>query len=340
MYYPDLATLSCYKIMKHLIDELDTWLAALPSSIKDRITVENVSSTFDIPYDIAKNILDDACKIGVLDNIFAITCPNCEFTLKITDKKHLIDDISSITHCYECENEDIEITSDDVYTMYKLLQKPNRAYVIKQTTSQSTCNLSSNSSLSKIINNDPSQISSFFFAPDASDYATLKQLLTNLDADFPNTTAQGAALDQFISELFGIVPNFTTSTALRNSTNQIDCCVKNSCKISHSIFEVTGNFFVMECKNESKTPPNTYFRKLDSIMDTMGINFGIIVSRKKWASTCDQLAWQKHLQHGRIIINLCDTDFDLIVNQHHNLLDIIHNKCIVVITNSSKPLFS
>ncbi len=341
MYYPDLLTLSCYNVMKPFIEQLDVWLASLPSSIADRITVENISNTFGVQYELVKSMLDELCKIGVLEHSYAITCPECEFTLKITDKKNLVEDLSKIIYCYECE-QDIEPTSDDIFIMYKRIKQPDRAYSILKSNTVAKIDLDIKNSLTKGLNEDIKVIDSFYFAPDVNEYKKLEHLFTALDADYgANTTAKGAALDKFISYLFEIVPGFDTSTELRKkkNVNQIDCCIKNKCIIKHSMFEVMGPVFIMECKNEKSVPGNTYFNKLVSIMDTMGIKFGMIISRIKWAATCDDLAWEKYLKHGIVVVNLYDDDYKSIIYDKKNLLDIIHNKYIDLVTHSSKQLF-
>lgn len=182
---------------------------------------------------------------------------------------------------------------------------------------------------------------SFLFAPSSEDIARLTSSFENLDAHYPNPTAKGAALDNFMKELFEVINLFTVSTKLRNQTNQIDCTVKNQIIIRHSVLDLLGDYFIMECKNESKkVPNNTYFKKLESNMLKYGCKFGIIVSRNTWAlPECKLLAWESYLKHNIIIINLCDDDFKNIIYHKANLLDVIHNKCIYTRNNASVPLF-
>lgn len=338
MYYPDLEKLSCYRLMAAFINEFDVWLAALPNGVKDRITIETISNSFGVSYDIVQSIFTECCELGIFEEVYAITCPECEFTLKLSDRQNLIKDMNAIHYCYSCENEDIKITSSDIHILYKLIKEPDRQFSIKKTKVFSD-KVSTANTLDKQLEKNPTQINSFYYAPSSEDYHELAQLYDDLDREFKNTSDQGAALDQFISKIFSIVPCFSTSTRLQINTTQIDCCVKNDCSIRASVFDIIGNFFIIECKNEKKKSNNTYLKKLSDTMDTMGIKFGIIASRQKWASTCDELAREKFLKHNRFIINLCNEDYNDLVYNKVNLLNVLHDKAIALQTNSKQKLF-
>ncbi len=339
MYYPSLSTIKNYKLIKPLIEQLDLWLASLPDTIKDRITIDMVTDTFEIPYDLANDLLEELCNVSILKKVYAIMCPNCEFTLKITEREKLIESLAQTKYCYECE-EEVNPTSEDISILYSLIQKPSREYTLKRANINEKRQRDNIDSLLDEIKRNPNTLDSFFFAPNADDYKEWRQLFAALDYNYgKNKTAKGAALDKFISSIFKKVPGISVSNSLRSETNQIDCTVKNVCSIEHTMFAIFGAVFIMECKNEKKVPNITYFDKLDSIMDTDNIKFGIIVSRKKWANTCNKAAWEKFLKHERVIINLCDDDFCKIIDNRGNLLTILHNKYIYLSTNATSPIF-
>lgn len=131
MYYPDLKKLSCYHLMNAFINEFDVWLAALPNTIKDRIAIEDVTNKFDVPYNIVQSIFEECCKLNLFTEVYAITCPECEFTLKLSDKQHLCNGMDTIHYCYACGNEYIKITSSNVRILYKLIKEPDRQFINK-----------------------------------------------------------------------------------------------------------------------------------------------------------------------------------------------------------------
>lgn len=126
MYYPDLKNLSCYHTMKAFIVEFDKWLAALPNSMRERIAVENIAAHFGVPYEIIQSICIEGCKLNIFEKIYAITCPECEFFLKLSNKEHLSNDMNSIHYCYACEEEDIKIKSSDIRILYKLISRSSK----------------------------------------------------------------------------------------------------------------------------------------------------------------------------------------------------------------------
>ncbi|MGL6174234.1 MAG: hypothetical protein ACRC1P_06445, partial [Cellulosilyticaceae bacterium] len=131
---------------------------------------------------------------------------------------------------------------------------------------------------------------------------------------------------------------FSCSTKIRNGTNQFDCTINNKLDIKPSIFNTMSDLFLVECKNESHVPGNGYFLKLQGVLHNIRTDFGIICSRKAWASTCDSLARDYFLQDKLIIINISDDDLKQIIYDRVNLLDIISLKVNTIKTNARKNL--
>ena len=331
MFYPELSQIKSYKFAKSFIDELDRWLAFLPRNKKNKITVSLVSQEFDIEYDIVKNLLNEICITKVLEYSYGIFCPNCEHCLEITSKDHLIENLSLINFCYNCE-EDIEPNIDNVIIMYSLVKEPDRTQIDsffespRSNTPTEVNVIDYNNSLLSLLNTNPEELYSLFFNPTLQEISNLNDSFTYMSRPHQTNGEKGDSLNDFIVKLFSLIKTFRCSAIIRNHTNQMDCSVYNKLCIKPSVFEYFGDLFIIECKNEIEKPDNTYFHKLHGILVHTGYKFGIIASRLPWARTCDNLARDLFLCSKMIIINLSDSDYEAIIANQKNLLDIIAYK--------------
>ncbi|WP_195603722.1 hypothetical protein [Clostridium tyrobutyricum] len=125
MFYPKLLKIKKeLNFAEDLIDEFDKWLAFLPDSENNVITVGKVSTKFNIDYTIAEGLLDKLCNEGILEERFIILCPKCERPIRSATKQSLLDVANDVKYCYKC-NTEIKITMEDIIFSYKLVEKPN-----------------------------------------------------------------------------------------------------------------------------------------------------------------------------------------------------------------------
>lgn len=342
MFYPELSMIVNELFSLELIEELDAWFASLPKAYKDKITASKLSIKFDLDFNVATILLDKCCEIGLLEKKFAISCPTCEMILKISNEESLYDNISNIDHCYNCENTNLGFTSDDILIIYRLIKKPTNTpdkikFIAKKLTDSKNGNID-NDNLTNHILNCGFNPNSFFYNPTEEEQNVLKKLLAKLTSSFNTTTEKGNALEELAEYLLGLVKVFKVSRTIRSSTNQFDVVIRNKVLIPSSILSIIGTHSIIECKNETKKPDNTYYHKLISILQKSSSKFGIVFSLLPTTSTCDTIARETFLLDKIIVINICEELLSEIINKNLNILDVIESKALQITLNSSKDL--
>lgn len=179
----------------------------------------------------------------------------------------------------------------------------------------------------------------FFYNPSEEQLSELRDLYESLDDEFKTTTDKGKPLEGLVVKLFNLCLGMNATSVIRTKTNQIDCTVRNDYLIELTVYKELGSIFRCECKNETKKPGNSYYRKLSDIIKNSKFNdehsVGILVSRLKPASTCETIARENFLRDNIVIINLCDEDLKDILYNGTNLLDRIQEKIQAVKGNFS-----
>lgn len=342
MFYPELLTIVNDLFSLELIEELDTWLATLPKSHKDKITASKVSIKFDLDFNISVALLDECCAIGLLKKKFAIICPNCELVLKVTDENNIYDDLSNIDYCYNCEETSLGFTYENILILYSLVKKPtNNPDKIKSLIKKKTGinkNQSVHDTLKDLMVKSDYTANFIFYNPTKEELNKLKQLLDNVTITYKNTTEKGNALENLAEYILSLVKVFSVSRSVRTPTNQLDVVIRNKLVINSSVIQMMGTHCIVECKNEKEKPDNTYYHKLYSILHNANSRFGIIFSLQPSASTCKTIAREKFLLTKTIIINISYDDLLEIINNNRNLLDVIESKALEIQINPTKPL--
>ena len=160
-----------------------------------------------------------------------------------------------------------------------------------------------------------------------------------------NTTAKGKALEVLILEIFNQIKYVRGTNDVKTKTNQFDCTLL--CGIDTvfpSVFNILSPCFIIECKNEKEKPDNNYTNKLESIMDTSDVKFGIVFGRKDATQTCFSISREHYLLNKaspkqQILVTCSDKDLDYIINKRVNLLQYIEFKIFQVTNNSPTSTF-
>ena len=106
------------------VENFDYWLATLPSRNQKNITASVVSTRLESSYSQAEAILKFAEKQGILERYYLAKCPDCGYNIAVVTQDELADILTSPQYCDECEDDKV-IAIDDIYTAYKVIQKPD-----------------------------------------------------------------------------------------------------------------------------------------------------------------------------------------------------------------------
>ncbi|UZQ49885.1 hypothetical protein [Clostridium kluyveri] len=328
MFYPELSKISSDNainfLSEELINEIDTWLALLPYGEQDKITISKFSTKFNLTYDISRIILEKLCNINILKRIFAISCPECNHVLKITDEENLYNDIIQIKSCYNCESSDLSIDASNVEVRYKLIKKPLKdprkiKYIEKKLLGTSN-NISEEDTILNYIKKSKCNCNNMFYHPEDEEYKVLKELFHELNENHINTTEKGSSFEDLIIYILNLVLPFEAQRS-RTDINQIDCLVRNKFPLPGNILGEIGNMFYCECKNEKDKPGNDYFLKLTSILvfsqnGTKDRRFGIIFSIREPVRTLKKIAKKIFQNQNIILICIYKNDIeDIILNK-------------------------
>ena len=300
------------------LEEFDKWLASLTTNNRNNITASRVAQNMNISYALSKLLLRYAEKVGLLDLVYIVRCPKCDFVLGVVLPNELLTFISEgKCHCMSCD-ENMQISADNIYCAYNLKETP----FIQETSNEEVT--SSNFNSADSLKNNIHEIYRICYHPSESAYEELKILRTNLDQPFPNTTEKGHAMDKLVQAIINNIEGVNCSTQLKASgtSNQFDCtgiCLFDLVK--PSIYRWLCPNFIIECKNEKKAPKNDYFGKLMEIIINRESHLGIVWSRKSAPITYFKKARENYLKHNKIILSLSDNDLKRIIDERVNFLE-------------------
>ena len=259
-------------------------------------------------------ILRKMYELGFFKKVYIVVCPECGREIFTAEQENLMKKISNYEECIKCDSE-ININTNDIYVGYKLKKHIpiDRRDLIRETNKLFN---------STAINDEKETLEKLF--------KELRDLYESLDDEFKTTTDKGKPLEGLVVKLFNLCLGMNATSVIRTKTNQIDCTVRNDYIIELTVYKELGSIFRCECKNETKKPGNSYYRKLSDIIKNSKFNdehsVGILVSRLKPASTCETIARENFLRDNIVVINLCDADLKDILYNGTNLLDRIQEK--------------
>lgn len=326
------------------VEKFDYWLATLPKKDQKNITASVVSSRLEVKYSLAEAILKYAEKEHILEKYYLVKCPDCDYNLAIIAKEEIAEKLVQPVFCDECE-ENKKITQDDIYTAYRVIKQADITEEELARAIQKRLNQSEETSINFIkadsLSNDKNTLYESFYNPSESAYNRFKELRKKLDLDYgKDTTAKGKALEILILDIFNEIKYVKGTNDVKTKTNQFDCTLLCGVDTIYlSVFNILSPSFIIECKNENKKPNNTYTNKLESIMDTNDVQFGIVFGRKDATKPCFEISRDHYLINKRsckqqIIITCCDDDLEYIIDKRVNLLEYLEYKIFQITSNS------
>lgn len=171
MFFYELSELSKSGFSEELIKQIDSWLAFLPTFEKESITASRVSSKLGLDFTICETLLIKLKELGLLEENYIIICPECEREIEIISKEELVDKLNEVNYCNKCD-EEIELSTDDIYRSYKLIKAPTaseeelRSYTkLLFDTKESLATITVDDSLEKLIMDEKKDIHDFFISP-------------------------------------------------------------------------------------------------------------------------------------------------------------------------------
>lgn len=321
------------------IEKLRLYFLSLIGGAQNNITVSKVSNAINIPHNVISQVLTKCVKEKVLDVSYAIRCPECNMLLKRVDSFSEI--LETEIECYGC-NEIVEITVQDIEVIYSLRdasvfiagqqekeEPPARSVVLED-------------SVNGILL--AGGINEYLFKPTDEQYKELVDMYDRVKQKGTTTKKTGDTLENLTEHLFNMCEIFRVA-GIRTITNQIDCCVRNKLFINFGVFKMLGGRFIIECKNEGRTPKGEYLSKLHSIISIANagskgecIKFGIIISKKKGPKTFKQLATKLYLSEGIVIISICGDELENLFQTKGNLLEMIERKATEIMLDATTDL--
>lgn len=338
MYYSRLSMLSNL-IENSKIEQLDKFFLELTENTNKNITVSKVSRAIDLSNEITSKILVRCRDEGLLSISYGIKCPECGMLFKrIEDIKDIPDDS---LFCYSCERE-VDISAKDIEVLFSLTDTPlfnlgqqetkrvPPASPVVQGDSLENLLLAGN-----VLNN-------VFFSPIDSQYDELEKMYDSIFKETRTTKETGDKLEDLIIFLFNLSSAFRAN-GIRTTTNQVDCFVRNKIFLPYGIFNLIGGRFVIECKNEGKTPKGDYMSKIHSIIMTANgkgnyVKFGIIVSKERGPKTFRSLANKYYLANEIVVIAICGEEINELIKYKSNLFELIERKINEIIFDSTTDL--
>jgi Zn finger protein HypA/HybF involved in hydrogenase expression len=107
---------------ENLKNSLDLYFANLTNTQKNKISVDHVSITLGIQYNIAEELLEACCKIKLLKKYPVIVCPFCDGKIMETKFDELYSLLEKRHFCTHCDSEDINCTTDNIFILYKIIK--------------------------------------------------------------------------------------------------------------------------------------------------------------------------------------------------------------------------
>ncbi len=338
MYYSRLLILN--KILEQeQIDTLNNYFTNLIGAETKNITVSKVVRCLNVSVDIANQVLNECKKEGILIQRYIIRCPECGMVIKGSE---LLEEILVELECYNCENQ-ISITAEDIEVFYSLFNDCSVDKSVfklgQQMNNSKPKSVALEDTLKGIIDNGG--LNNLLFDLTNEQYKSLDEKYAKVK-NSNNNTQKGSTLEKFTIEMFNMCKIFTANE-IKTTTNQLDCVVRNNLWIELGVLKIFGGIFIIECKNENKTPSGTYMSKIHSIITNFNskekyIKFGIIVSKKSPPKTFLKLSRDYFLSNDIIIISLCGDDIENMLSSKGNLLEIIERKISEIQLNATVDL--
>ncbi len=324
-------------VVKHLLTEsqffaLEQYLSSLSPNCK--LTASKISLANGIDLELTQKVLQKLVEGGIFKYSFGLRCPFCGLLLGTENE---LPAIEKEQYCYQCD-ESVEITPDNVEIIYTFDVYPfGEGQQNKRIIEPEESAAHSFDSLARLIENGILDLNAEFFSPTSQEYHELQAAYNNVFAKKNTTKEKGDSLEALVLQLFSLCRYFRAAP-IRLRPNQIDCYVRNKLYIPGLSPASCTDSFVIECKNEKKTPSATYMNKLHSILRSTGKQFGIIVSKCPAPSTFLPLSNKIYLNDKIVIIALDADDLKQIIFNKVNLLECLSEKIDAVKLNATKDL--
>lgn len=341
MFYQESYKCTMYNKFPEYVECFDFFIGSLTGDVSTKITISLAMQRTGLQYEVVKQLLLYYEDAGILQKMYAITCPNenCTQILKIVSEEDLLDGIEAVKkmmECFDCEQEINEISKDNIFVLYK------RALLYTSSQSEVNETLKQHG----VIEEMAAVPDNFFCDADSIDVIEIFEQLFHLEESakqdyilklknltekdvYDSTVEKGNVLENICMELFNEVVNFEVSRSYRTSTNQLDITVKSVIKFSiPSILDELSPYFIGECKNERRTSGNTYFHKLYSIIEGTDAKVGILFSINPCAKTCFKIARDKYLSSNKRykLINITRKDMLRVVEGNLNIYKLLKEK--------------
>ena len=352
MFYQESLNIALYKTQPDIVKKIDFFLGNLTREKLDKITVSYVYDKIGTSYELIKYILEFYTKKKILKKQYEIHCPECGNPLERLEINEIYEKLPTKCECYCC-NKVVELTLEDVFISYQRVKSPTSSKEeIKRTISEEICELNNDSennffSDADSLVDNPSELYQIFYNPNESAYKEMKEMKDALDFDYKTSKEKGDAYERLVLKIIGEIRCASVTEKVRTYTNQIDCTVQYNNKVCNypSILDLFSPYFLVECKNEKRTPSNTYFHKLSDIMSTNEAQVGIIFSREKPSEESLDIAYQQYLinrdkSKGRYLISISDDDLEMIIDKKVNFLEYIHFKYTTLTMHIKNAEFS
>lgn len=136
MYFQKLESLKeLNKKLTLVIDSLDLWLAHVPNLYRRKLQPELFAQNQDISVEVCSFLFNELVKSRILKERYVVEC-KCGHVLEFCDTLEdaldfVIDYNSEQLQCSSCD-EKHELSTDDIFIIYELVEKPQAAEMIKK----------------------------------------------------------------------------------------------------------------------------------------------------------------------------------------------------------------
>ena len=350
MFYQESLNFTLYKKQPKLVEKFDSLLAHLTREMIDKLTVSFVCDSIGASYDIVKYILEYYKNKKVLKKQYEIRCPECGIPLERISLDEVYTRLPEEYQCYCCGKE-VLVSIKDVYISYARVKEPTASEeeiekTIEKEIEEVDLPREDFFTDADLLTNNAKDLYELYYNPDESAYDELRKLKEALDFCYKTSKEKGDTYERLVLKIVKEIRCASATEKVKTYTNQIDCTVQCGNKIYNypSILDVFCPYFLIECKNEDKTPSNTYFHKLSDIMSTTEAQVGIVFSRKKPSQEDLEIAYQQYLvnrdkRRQRYLMSISDEDLDMIINKRVNFLEYINFKYTKLTMHAKKAEF-
>lgn len=347
MFYQESLDFTLYEKQPKIVEEFDSLLAHLTREMLDKITVSFVCDSIGASYDVVKYILEYYSKKQILKKQYEIRCPECGIPLERISIDEAYARLPEKYRCYCC-NEGVVVSVDNIYVSYARIKEPTASKeeiekTVKKEIQDIDVTRDNFFTDADLLICNAKDLYQLYYSPNESAYIKMEKLKDALDFDYKTTKEKGDAYEDLVMELIKQIRYASGTKVIKTHTNQIDCTVRYNNKIPNypSVIDILSPYFLIECKNEAKTPSNTYFHKLSNIMSSNEAQLGIVFSRKKPSDEDLDIAREQYLLNrdkkiGRYLLSISDEDLERIIDDRINLLDYIDFKILKLTMGSPK----